>query len=114
MQDFYLTIVRFYDMILEVVNGEVCMELTLSCDHCGDQFVGKTSWARFCSLRCRNAWWRHQYKLAEVQAQEDKRALNGGEVNGLRARVDGNAIVEAIKSAVAPVVEEPMKRRALT
>src|SRR5215471_3108876 len=39
------------------------METTRSCDQCGDDFIGKTSWARFCSLRCRNAWWRHQYKL---------------------------------------------------
>ena len=80
------------------------METTLRCDQCSAQFIGKTSWARFCSLRCRNAWWRHQYKLAAIQPVE---------VNGHGA-VSGTAIVEAIRSAVAPVVaESAMKRRAL-
>jgi hypothetical protein len=78
------------------------MKSTLHCDHCGSEFTAKTSWARFCSLRCRNAWWRHQYKFAEAQFEERK--LNGGEVNGLRDHVDGKAIVEAIKSARAPAV----------
>jgi hypothetical protein len=88
------------------------METTLLCDQCAATFRAKTSWARFCSQRCRNAWWRHQYKLAEVQ--EDKRSLNGGEVNGL-ARVDGNAIVEATRygRVEAAPVGEPMRRRAL-
>jgi hypothetical protein len=92
---------------------------TLRCDNCATEFTPKTFWARFCSLKCRNAWWRHQYKLAEVQAEEDKRALNGGEVNGLRGAVDGNAIVEALKSGrsveAAPVVVDSngLRRRAL-
>jgi hypothetical protein len=96
------------------------MKSTLHCDHCGSEFTAKTSWARFCSLRCRNAWWRHQYKLAEVQTEEDRRELTTAEiteVNGLRDRVDGAAIVSAIKYGrpVAPAVvaENGMKRRSL-
>jgi hypothetical protein len=97
------------------------MKSTLHCDHCGSEFTAKTSWARFCSLRCRNAWWRHQYKLAEVQAEENRRELTAAEiteVNGLREHVDGAAIVEAIKYGrpAAPIVAENgngLRRRAL-
>jgi len=100
----YLTSVRFYDTLSIVANGEVRMEQTLRCDQCGTEFTPKTFWARFCSLRCRNAWWRHQYKLAQAEA---------GEVNG-HGTVSGTAIVEAIRSAVAPVAaENGMRRRAL-
>jgi hypothetical protein len=86
----------------------VCIETTLRCDQCGADFIAKTSWARFCSQRCRNAWWRHQYKLAEVQFEERK-------LNGHGSAVSGTAIVEAIKSAVAPAVvaENAMRRRVL-
>ena len=69
---------------------ENCMETKLRCDQRSAPFISKASWARFCSQRCRNAWWRHQYKLAEAQPVE---------VNGHGA-ASGTAIVEAIRSAV--------------
>jgi hypothetical protein len=71
---------------------------TLHCDHCSDEFTAKTSWARFCSLRCRNAWWRHQFKLREAEA--DLAAQK--QLPELRKKFDvGMQIVDALKSANA-------------
>jgi hypothetical protein len=75
------------------------------CDHCDRQFQPAKSWQRFCTPRCRDAWHYDQWKLAQADV---------GQVNGGHGAVSRTAIVQAIKSAVAPVAEEPMKRRALT
>lgn len=69
------------------------------CEQCGDEFQPVKNWQRFCTLQCRDAWHYHQYKLAEVQAAEDKRALSAAEVRevaGLRDKIDPMLVVEAL------------------
>jgi hypothetical protein len=74
------------------------------CDHCNQQFQPAKSWQRFCTPKCRDAWHYEQWKLAQADV---------GQVNGVNGHgaVSGTAIVEAIKSAVAPA--EPFRRRQL-
>jgi hypothetical protein len=84
----------------------------MQCNHCGKDFRQARHWQRFCSTRCHDAWWRHQNKLEEVKDAEAVRDLRK------HWRVDGNAIVEAIKyrratPAPAVVAENGMKRRSL-
>jgi len=74
------------------------------CDNCDRQFQPAKSWQRFCTPKCRDAWHYEQWKLAQADV---------GQVNGHGA-VSGTAIVEAIKSRVAPVIaENGLRRRAL-
>jgi len=121
--------------------GEVRMEPTLQCDWCRNEFTPKKWWARFCSLKCRNGFHSHERKsrraflstAAKREIAGLRKCVDGyAIVNALKlgrtvatspdvaALADqlpdlngnGHDIVE--ESAVAPVAEEPMKRRALT
>ena len=72
------------------------------CEQCGEEFQPVKNWQRFCTPQCRDAWHYHQYKLAEVQAAEDKRALSAAEVRevaGLRDKIDPMLVVEALTLA---------------
>jgi hypothetical protein len=86
------------------------MVVTLQCNHCGKDYRQARHGQRFCTPKCRDAWWRHEYKLAAVKEVEA--------VPELRKKFDAMQIVEAIKYGrtveVAPAVaENGMKRRAL-
>ena len=76
------------------------------CDQCDREFRPAKSWQRFCTPKCRDAWHYEQWKLAQADV---------GQLNGHGRVADGNVIVEAIKSAVAPAVvaENGFRRRQL-
>jgi hypothetical protein len=81
------------------------MVVTVQCNHCGRDFRQARHWQRFCSIKCRNDWHRHNYKLAEVRDAEAVRDAKK------HLRIDTMQIVEAIKRGLAPVVAENGFRR---
>jgi hypothetical protein len=87
------------------MNGEVCMEMTLRCDRCGNDFRRTRHWQRFCSTRCRDAWHRHNYKLEEV-AEAEADLVAKKQLPELRKKFDAMQIVEAIKYGrpAAPII----------
>ena len=88
------------------------MVVTLRCDQCGKDFRQARHWQKFCSNKCRNDWHRHNYKLEEVKEAEADHAAKQ-QLVALRTRIDGTALVNALKAGIEPAPAEPMRRRAL-
>jgi len=76
----------------------------MKCDKCDREFSPATTWQRFCSSKCRDAWNNREKLRRQIEAAEERRAerLNGHD--GSKEKIDLVTLGLASKP-------EPIKRR---